>query len=62
MTPYLEQQILGDMLTAEHKVLIETCESGNNQWNLALICDVDHGFIEKSTSTPHRSKRYGIAE
>ena len=28
--PYLEQQNLGRMITAEHKVLIETCESGNN--------------------------------
>ena len=28
--PYLEQQNLGELMTAEHKVLIETCESGNN--------------------------------
>ena len=27
---YLEQQNLGELMTAEHKVLIETCESGNN--------------------------------
>ena len=31
-------------------------------WNLALICAVDHGIIEKSKSTPHRSKRFEIAE
>ena len=28
--PYLEQQNLGELTTAEHKVLIETCESGVN--------------------------------
>ena len=28
--PYLEQQKLGELITAEHEVLIETCESGNN--------------------------------
>ena len=28
--PYLEQQNLGEMITAEHNVLIETCDSGNN--------------------------------
>ena len=28
--PYLEQQNLGKLITAEHKVLIETCEWGNN--------------------------------
>ena len=28
--PYLEQQNLGKSITAEHKVLTETCESGNN--------------------------------
>ena len=28
--PHPEQQNLGDLITAEHKVLIETCESGNN--------------------------------
>ena len=28
--PYFEQQKLGELITAEHKVLIETCESGNN--------------------------------
>ena len=28
--PYLEQQNLGELITAEHKVLIKTCESGNN--------------------------------
>ena len=28
--PYLEQQNLGELITAEHKVLIETCESGIN--------------------------------
>ena len=28
--PYLEQQNLGELITAEHKVLIETWESGNN--------------------------------
>ena len=27
--PYLEQQNSGELITAEHKVLIETCESGN---------------------------------
>ena len=31
-------------------------------WNLALICEVDHGIIDKSKSTPHRSKRFEIAE
>ena len=31
-------------------------------WNLALICEVDHGIIEKSRSTPHRSKRFEISE
>ena len=29
MKPYLEQQNLGELITAEHRVLIETCESGN---------------------------------
>ena len=28
--PYLEQQNLGELITAEHKVSIKTCESGNN--------------------------------
>ena len=28
--PYLEQQNLEELITAEHKVLIETCEWGNN--------------------------------
>ena len=28
--PYLEQQNLGELTTVEQKVLIETCESGNN--------------------------------
>ena len=28
--PYREQQNLEELMTAEHKVLIETCESGNN--------------------------------
>ena len=28
--PYLEQQNLGELMTAEHKVLIKTCEWGNN--------------------------------
>ena len=28
--PYLEQQNLEELITAEHKVLIETCESENN--------------------------------
>ena len=28
--PYLEQQNLGELITAEHKVLIETCDSGNS--------------------------------
>ena len=28
--PHLEQQNLGELITAEHKVLIETCDSGNN--------------------------------
>ena len=28
--PNLERQNLGELITAEHKVLIETCESGNN--------------------------------
>ena len=27
---YLEQQNFGELMTAEHKVLIETCETGNN--------------------------------
>ena len=82
---YLQQQNLGELITAEDKVLIETCESWNNHryaivgqiwqrkdpwwnktsqgrhgiisWNLALICEVDHGIIEKSKSTPHRSKK-----
>ena len=27
--PYFEQQNLGELITAEHKVLIETCELGN---------------------------------
>ena len=31
-------------------------------WNMALICEVDHGIIEKSKSTSHRSERYEIAE
>ena len=31
-------------------------------WNLALVCEVDHGITEKSKSTPHRSKRFEIAE
>ena len=30
-------------------------------WNLALICEVDHG-IEQSKSTPHRAKRFDFAE
>ena len=30
MKPYLEQQNLGELITEEHKVLIQTCESGNN--------------------------------
>ena len=34
----------------------------DNSWNLALICEVDHEIIEKSKSTPHRSKRFEIAE
>ena len=34
----------------------------DNSWNLALICEVDHGIIEKSKLTPHRSKRFEIAE
>ena len=82
---YLQQQNLGELITAEDKVLIETCESWNNHryaivgqiwqrkdpwwnktsqgrhgiisWNLALICEVDHGIIEKSKSTLHRSKK-----
>ena len=29
--PHLEQQNSGELITAEHKVLIETCESGNNR-------------------------------
>ena len=33
MKPYLEQQNLGELITAEHNVLIETCESGNNHRN-----------------------------
>ena len=28
--PHLEQHNLGELTTAEHKVLIETCDSGNN--------------------------------
>ena len=28
--PYLEQQNLGELIAAEHKVLIDSCESGNN--------------------------------
>ena len=83
MKPYLEQQKLGELITAEHEVLIETCESGNNHrcaivgqnfaakrsvvkqnfleptgkpkvihthnsWNLALICEVYYGIIEKT--------------
>ena len=95
--PHLEQQNLGELITAEHKVLIETYESRNNHryaivgqhlaaersvmkqnfleptgkpkviytdnsWNLALICEVDHGIIEKSKSTPRRSERFEIAE
>ena len=28
--PYLEQQNLGELITAEHKVLIKTCDAGNN--------------------------------
>ena len=28
--PYLEQQNLWELITAEHKVLLETCESGSN--------------------------------
>ena len=31
-------------------------------WNLALICEVDCGIIEKSKSTPQRAKRFWIAE
>ena len=78
--PYLEQQYLGELITAGRRVSIETCESGNNHryaivgikfgclkdpwWNktsqgrhgiiscyFALICEVDHGIIEKSKST-----------
>ena len=36
MKPYLEQQNLGELITAEHKVLIDTCESGNNHRNATV--------------------------
>ena len=84
--PYLAHQNLGELITAEHKVLIETCGSGHKSpiryrgakfgslkirdetkllgadmesipWNLAVICEVDHGNIEMSKSTLHRSKK-----
>ena len=34
----------------------------DNSWNKALICEFDHEITEKSKSTPHRSKRFKIAE
>ena len=54
MKPYLEQQHLWELITAEHKVLIETCESGNNH-RYAIVGQnlaVERSVMEQNFSRP----------
>ena len=38
--PYLVQSIFGDVITADHKVLSENCESRNNHRYAAVVQDL----------------------
>ena len=47
----------GDLITADHKVLSDNCESRNNHRYAVVVQAWNH-----CTSTPHRSETNGIAE
>ena len=51
--PYLELTIFGDLITADHKVLSDNCESRNNHRYAVVVQDLatsmDPGFSVKKT-------------
>ena len=44
--PYLEPQILGDLITADHKVLSGNCESRNNHRYAVVVQDLATQWIQ----------------
>ena len=67
VNPVFRAENVGDLISADHQVLKEDRESGNNQsfictirWNLAKFLN---DYLETHfTSTLHRSETNGIAE
>ena len=55
----------GDLITADHKFLCDSCESRNNHRYAVVVQDLATQWIQAwnhCTSTPHRSETNGIAE
>ena len=44
--PYLEPQILGDLITADHKVLSDNCESRHNHRYAVVVQDLASHWIQ----------------
>ena len=52
--PYLVQKIFGDLITADHKVLSEGCESRNNHRYAIVVQDLATQWIQ---SYPCKTKK-----
>ena len=66
---YFRAENFGDLITADHKVLSDNCESRNNLRNVIHTCNsLEFGKVCEDlscnyrTSTHHRSKTHGIDE
>ena len=44
--PYLVQKILGDLITADHKVLCENCESRNSHRYAVVVQDLATQWVQ----------------
>ena len=52
--PYLVQKIFGDSITADHKVLSESCESRNNHRYAVVVQDLATQWIQSYPGNPEK--------